>query len=46
MFEVPNDTRSGYRVPNVENLRIINTNFLGSCSGYCYVGETATTTKN
>jgi predicted phage tail protein len=26
VFEIPNDTLNGYRVPNVENLRIINTN--------------------
>ncbi|ORM64240.1 hypothetical protein HA45_10420 [Pantoea rodasii] len=26
VFEMPNDTLNGYRVPNIENLRIINTN--------------------
>lgn len=26
VFDVPNDTMNGYRVPNIENLRIINTN--------------------
>lgn len=26
VFETPNDTLNGYRVPNIENLRIINTN--------------------
>ncbi|HAV1627164.1 TPA: phage tail protein [Enterobacter hormaechei subsp. steigerwaltii] len=26
VFEVPSDTLNGYRVPNVENLRILNTN--------------------
>lgn len=26
VFETPNDTQNGYRVPNIENLRIINVN--------------------
>ncbi|MBV4366303.1 host specificity protein J [Erwinia phyllosphaerae] len=26
VFDIPNDTLNGYRVPNIENLRIVNTN--------------------
>jgi hypothetical protein len=26
VFDIPSDTLNGYRVPNIENLRIINTN--------------------
>lgn len=43
MFEVPNDTLNGYRVPNVENLRIINTNT--ETVQVTATWETATTTK-
>lgn len=44
VFEVPNDTMNGYRVPNVENLRIINTN--SETVQVTATWETATTTKN
>ncbi|MEQ9886181.1 host specificity protein J [Pectobacterium zantedeschiae] len=43
VFETPSDTLNGYRVPNIEDLKIINTN-----SGTVQVTatwETATTTK-
>ncbi|EEH5366238.1 DUF1983 domain-containing protein [Salmonella enterica] len=43
VFEVPNDTLNGYRVPNVENLRIINTN--SETVQVTPTWETATTTK-
>ncbi|ECG3461367.1 DUF1983 domain-containing protein, partial [Salmonella enterica subsp. enterica serovar Mississippi] len=43
VFEVPNDTMNGYRVPNVENLRIINTN--SETVQVTATWETATTTK-
>ncbi|EBR8428400.1 host specificity protein J [Salmonella enterica] len=43
VFEVPNDTLNGYRVPNVENLRIINTNT--ETVQVTATWETATTTK-
>ncbi|MEG2569027.1 MAG: DUF1983 domain-containing protein, partial [Acinetobacter sp.] len=43
MFEVPSDTLNGYRVPNVENLRIINTN--SETVQVTSTWETATTTK-
>lgn len=43
VFEVPNDTLNGYRVPNVENLRIINTN--SEMVQVTATWETATTTK-
>lgn len=43
VFEVPNDTLNGYRVPNVENLRIINTN--SETVQVTATWETATTTK-
>lgn len=43
VFEKPNDTLNGYRVPNVENLRIINTNT--ETVQVTATWETATTTK-
>ncbi|MCR5945072.1 host specificity protein J [Salmonella enterica subsp. houtenae] len=43
IFEIPNDTLNGYRVPNVENLRIINTN--SETVQVTATWETATTTK-
>lgn len=43
VFDVPNDTLNGYRVPNVENLRIINTN--SETVQVTTTWETATTTK-
>lgn len=43
VFEIPNDTINGYRVPNVENLRIINTN--SETVQVIATWETATTTK-
>ncbi|WIJ47613.1 phage tail protein [Enterobacter roggenkampii] len=43
VFEIPNDTLNGYRVPNVENLRIINTN--SETVQVMATWETATTTK-
>lgn len=43
VFDVPNDTLNGYRVPNVENLRIINTN--SETVQVTATWETATTTK-
>ncbi|MGK6416892.1 host specificity protein J [Citrobacter freundii] len=43
VFEIPNDTLNGYRVPNVENLRIINTN--SETVQVTSTWETATTTK-
>ncbi|WP_407845301.1 DUF1983 domain-containing protein [Enterobacter hormaechei] len=43
MFEVPSDTLNGYRVPNVENLRILNTNT--ETVQVTATWETATTTK-
>ncbi|EAR2932632.1 host specificity protein J [Salmonella enterica] len=43
VFEIPNDTLNGYRVPNVENLRIINTN--SETVQITATWETATTTK-
>lgn len=43
VFEVHNDTLNGYRVPNVENLRIINTN--SETVQVTATWETATTTK-
>ncbi|HGF1360363.1 TPA: host specificity protein J [Enterobacter cloacae] len=44
VFEVPSDTLNGYRVPNVENLRILNTNT--ETVQVTATWETATTTKN
>lgn len=43
VFEVPNDTLNGYRVPNIENLRILNTN--SETIQTTATWETATTTK-
>ncbi len=43
VFEIPNDTLNGYRVPNIENLRIINTN--SETVQTTATWETATTTK-
>ncbi|MFZ5401958.1 phage tail protein [Enterobacter asburiae] len=43
VFEVPSDTLNGYRVPNIENLRIINTN--SETIQVTATWETATTTK-
>ena len=43
VFEIPNDTLNGYRVPSVENLRIINTN--SETVQVTATWETATTTK-
>lgn len=42
-FELPSDTANGYRVPNVENLKIINTN--SETVQVTASWETATTTK-
>lgn len=43
VFETPNDTLNGYRVPNIENLRIINTN--SETVQVTATWETATLTK-
>lgn len=43
VFDVPNDTMNGYRVPNIENLRIINTN--NETVQVTATWETATLTK-
>lgn len=43
VFEIPNDSANGYRVPNIENLRIINTN--SETVQVTATWETATTTK-
>lgn len=43
VFEIPSDTLNGYRVPNIENLRIINTN--SETVQVTATWETATTTK-
>jgi len=43
VFETPNDTLNGYRVPNIENLRIINTN--NETVQVTATWETATLTK-
>ncbi|NIG74937.1 host specificity protein J [Klebsiella sp. Ap-873] len=43
VFEIPNDTANGYRVPNIENLRIINTN--SETVQVTATWETATTTR-
>ncbi len=43
VFEMPNDTLNGYRVPNIENLRIINTN--SETVQVTATWETATLTK-
>ncbi|HAZ74907.1 MAG TPA: host specificity protein, partial [Enterobacteriaceae bacterium] len=41
--DIPNDTLNGYRVPNIENLRILNTN--SETVQVTATWETATTTK-
>lgn len=43
VFDVPNDTLNGYRVPNIENLRIINVN--SETVQVAATWETATLTK-
>ncbi|PLR40699.1 hypothetical protein CYR55_05310 [Chimaeribacter californicus] len=43
VFEMPTDTLNGYRVPNIENLRIINTN--SETVQVTATWETATTTR-
>ena len=43
VFDIPNDTLNGYRVPNIENLRIINNNT--ETVQVTATWETATTTK-
>lgn len=43
VFETPSDTLNGYRVPNIENLKIINTN--SETVQVTATWETATTTK-
>lgn len=43
VFEAPNDTLNGYRVPNIENLRIINVN--SETVQVTAAWETATLTK-
>ncbi|MEY8769040.1 host specificity protein J [Erwinia sp. ACCC 02193] len=43
VFDIPNDTLNGYRVPNIENLRIINTN--SETVQITATWETATLTK-
>ncbi|RPE03008.1 host specificity protein J [Candidatus Pantoea deserta] len=43
VFDTPNDTLNGYRVPNIENLRIINTN--SETVQVTATWETATTTR-
>lgn len=43
VFDIPNDTANGYRVPNIENLRIINTN--SETVQVTATWETATTTR-
>ncbi|MEX5411492.1 MULTISPECIES: host specificity protein J [Atlantibacter] len=43
VFEMPTDTLNGYRVPNIENLRILNTN--SETVQVTATWETATTTK-
>ncbi|AKJ41811.1 host specificity protein J [Pragia fontium] len=43
VFEIPNDTLNGYRVPSIENLRIINVN--NETVQATATWETATTTK-
>lgn len=44
VFDVPSDTLNGYRVPNIDNLRIINTN--SETVQVTATWETATTTKS
>ena len=43
VFDIQNDTLNGYRVPNIENLRILNTN--SETVQVTATWETATTTK-
>ncbi|MFW7377145.1 host specificity protein J, partial [Vagococcus fluvialis] len=43
VFDIPDDTMNGYRVPNVENLKIINTN--SETVQVTATWETATATK-
>ncbi|MDA5496961.1 host specificity protein J [Yersinia aleksiciae] len=43
VFDVPSDTLNGYRVPNIENLRVINTNSENVQVSASW--ETATTTR-
>ncbi|MDU5454482.1 MAG: phage tail protein [Pseudescherichia vulneris] len=43
VFDIPNDTLNGYRVPNIENLRILNTN--SETVQVTATWETVTTTK-
>lgn len=43
VFETPSDTLNGYRVPNIENLKIVNTN--SETVQVTATWETATTTK-
>ncbi|WP_264289163.1 host specificity protein J [Duffyella gerundensis] len=43
VFDIPNDTLNGYRVPNIDNLRIINNNT--ETVQVTATWETATTTK-
>ena len=43
VFDIPDDTMNGYRVPNVENLKIINTN--NETVQVTATWETATATK-
>lgn len=43
VFDIPSDTLNGYRVPNIENLRILNTN--SETVQVTATWETATTTK-
>lgn len=43
VFDIPNDTLNGYRVPNIENLRVINVN--SETVQVTATWETATTTK-
>lgn len=43
VFDIPSDSLNGYRVPNVENLRVINTN--SETVQVTTTWETATTTK-
>jgi len=44
VFEIPNDTLNGYRVPNIENLRIVNVN--SETIQVTATWETATLTKS
>jgi predicted phage tail protein len=44
VFDIPSDTLNGYRVPNIENLRILNVN--SETVQVTATWETATTTRN